>query len=208
MLLFFSKQLLKTFEISTWFVMLESLEDKLFGITEDRFLVVLIDFISFRVLLIIFYNGFEILIVIICFYFLWKILVTYFIYIYLYCLWKVSFVPKSSAFMNLFSKWFLIMIDFWITGIILLLIWTLIYILYLLICFDDARSFNIELMLSKNDYRDSHRVCLIWDHQINFYGQHMCMYNISVSGKIYEKQSDMNFYWRRNTMSESLIAFQ
>ena len=67
MLLFFSKQLLNTFEISTWCVMLESLEDQLFGISEDRFLVVLIDFISFRVLLIIFYNGFEVLIVIICF---------------------------------------------------------------------------------------------------------------------------------------------
>ena len=67
MQLFFSKQLLNTFEISTWCVMLESLEDKLFGISEDRFLVVLIDFISFRVLLIIFYNGFEVLIVIICF---------------------------------------------------------------------------------------------------------------------------------------------
>ena len=42
-----AKYLLKTFEISTWLVMVEPLEDKLSGISEDRFLIVTIDLIPF-----------------------------------------------------------------------------------------------------------------------------------------------------------------
>ena len=49
-----AKYLLKTFEISTWFVIVEPLENKLFGVSEDRFLIVIIDFIPSQVFLILF----------------------------------------------------------------------------------------------------------------------------------------------------------
>ena len=42
------------FEISTWFVNVEQLEDKHFKNSEDVFLKVIIDFIPFQVFLILF----------------------------------------------------------------------------------------------------------------------------------------------------------
>ena len=46
--LFFAKQLLKMFEISTWFVTVETLEDKHFGKSQDVFLTVIKDFFLFQ----------------------------------------------------------------------------------------------------------------------------------------------------------------
>ena len=42
------------FDISTWFVNVEPLEDKLFGKSDHVFLIVTIDFITFHVFLILF----------------------------------------------------------------------------------------------------------------------------------------------------------
>ena len=42
------------FDISTWFVNVEPLEDKHFGKSDDVFLIVIIDFIPFQVFLILF----------------------------------------------------------------------------------------------------------------------------------------------------------
>ena len=42
------------FEFSTWFVNVEQLEDKHFKNSEDVFLIVMIDFIPFKVFLILF----------------------------------------------------------------------------------------------------------------------------------------------------------
>ena len=68
------------------------------------------------------------------------------------------FVAESSAFMNLFSKLFLIMIDFRIAETIQSL--SLNFNLYLLICFDGACSSNIEFILSKKDFKERFMSCL------------------------------------------------
>ena len=141
------------FEISTWFVTIESLEDKNIARKSENVFLSYYRLYSFPGIFDIVHISFKMLVI---------------INFFSCCLWKISFVCGSFELVNRFSKFFFIQTDFWMAGVIQDLL--LNFNLYLLARFNGACSSRIELVSSKNELiKNSHLVGQVKERQISLY---------------------------------------